>query len=63
MMLQPWTLRLILNDAVWQPEVRLCSSGLMMMVECRPCVCVYYCRTYYKAVCAGGGGASEGHVL
>ncbi len=20
------------------------------------CVCVYYCRTYYKAVCGGGGG-------
>ena len=19
-------------------------------------VCVYYCRTYYKAVCGGGGG-------
>ena len=20
------------------------------------CVCVYYCRTYYKAVCGGEGG-------
>jgi hypothetical protein len=20
------------------------------------CVCVYYCRTYYKAVCGGGTG-------
>ena len=26
------------------------------------CVCVYYCRTYYK-LCAGGEGDSEGHVL
>jgi hypothetical protein len=25
-------------------------------------VCVYYCRTYYKAVCGGGGGDSERHV-
>jgi hypothetical protein len=22
-----------------------------------PRVCVYYCRTYYKAVCGGGRGA------
>jgi hypothetical protein len=29
----------------------------------RDCVCVYYCRTYYEAVCAGGEGDSEGHVL
>jgi hypothetical protein len=27
------------------------------------CVYVYYCRTYYKAVCRGGEGDSEGHVL
>ena len=26
-MLQPWTLRLILNAATWQPQVRLCSSS------------------------------------
>jgi hypothetical protein len=26
------------------------------------CVCVYYCRTYDKAVC-GGEGDSERHVL
>jgi len=23
---------------------------------CSRCVCVYYCRTYYKAVCGWGGG-------
>jgi hypothetical protein len=23
------------------------------------CVCVYYCRTYYKAVCGGGRGTVE----
>ncbi len=23
---------------------------------CNVCVCVYYCRTYDKAVCGGGGG-------
>jgi hypothetical protein len=23
------------------------------------CVCVYYCRTYYKAVCGGGSGTRE----
>jgi len=27
-----------------------------------PCVCVYYCRTYYKAV-RGGEEESGGHVL
>jgi hypothetical protein len=38
------------------------------MPEGHPCshialrVCVYYCRTYYKAVC-GGEGDSEGRVL
>jgi hypothetical protein len=26
-------------------------------------VCVYYCSTYYKAVCGGGGGNNVGHVL
>jgi hypothetical protein len=25
----------------------------------RPCVCVYYCSTYYKAVREGGGGGME----
>ena len=26
-------------------------------LSCIPvCVCVYYCRTYYKAVRVGGGG-------
>jgi hypothetical protein len=25
-------------------------------VELLECVCVYYCRTYDKAVCGGGGG-------
>ena len=29
---------------------------------CQRCVCVYYCRTYDKAVCRGEGD-SEGHVL
>ncbi len=23
------------------------------------CVCVYYCRTYYKAVCGGGRGTVQ----
>ena len=27
------------------------------------CVCVYYCRTYYKAVRGGGEEESGGHVL
>jgi len=26
-------------------------------------LCVYYCRTYYMAVCGGWEGDSEGHVL
>ncbi len=26
-------------------------------------VCVYYCRTYHKAVRVGGGEESGGHVL
>jgi hypothetical protein len=29
--LQPWTLRLILNAAALAPQVRLCSSGLGRM--------------------------------
>jgi hypothetical protein len=29
-----------------------------------PCgVCVYFCSTYYKAVCVGGGANNGGHVL
>ncbi len=30
--------------------------GEMEDMSVRVCVCVYYCRTYYKAVCGGGGG-------
>ena len=45
-MLQPWTLRLILRAV----ECYYCVCHITA------CVCVYYCRTYYKAVCGGGGG-------
>jgi hypothetical protein len=33
------------------PNIRGCIG-----VNTLQCVCVYYCRTYYKAVCGGGGG-------
>ena len=37
-------------------------SDAFKLPPTRVCVCVYYCRTYDKAVC-GGEGDSEGHVL
>jgi hypothetical protein len=38
------------------------NSNWGLGADCGAGVCVYYCRTYYKAVCAGEGD-SEGHVL
>ena len=32
------------------------SEPVGSQIVARECVCVYYCRTYYKAVCGGGGG-------
>ncbi len=36
----------------------LMALGLLMSADSGVAirVCVYYCRTYYKAVCGGGGG-------
>jgi len=31
-------------------------SEILIKVSLRVCVCVYYCRTYDKAVCGGEGG-------
>jgi hypothetical protein len=54
--LQPWTLRLILNAAALAAASPTLLTGRHRDV-CSPCVCVfYYCRTYYKAVRVGGGG-------
>ena len=45
-----------------QSPANLCCRRLAMIVFCS-CVCVYYCRAYYKAVRGGGEEESGGHVL
>jgi hypothetical protein len=39
------------------------SFRLSFSLSSEPCVCVYYCRAYYKAVRLGGEGDSGGHEL
>ncbi len=46
-----------------QDLVQSCLRGVSCVITAKPItklfvcvVCVYYCRTYYKAVCGGGGG-------
>jgi hypothetical protein len=41
-------------------EVSAGRGGAPLQHCFQVCVCVYYCRTYYKAVCGGGEGDSEG---
>ena len=39
-----------------EPEVQRFRAGLRGNETTASTVCVYYCRTYYKTVCGGGGG-------
>ena len=49
-------------DACWLACRKKKIKNLSFQIDQDVCVCVYYCRTYDKAVC-GGEGDSEGHVL
>jgi hypothetical protein len=44
--------RRIVEDMCYEIR-RVVSRGVCVYYGC---VCVYYCRTFYKAVCGGGGG-------
>jgi len=52
-----------LEAAVREGVVGSRALGTSSLISGPVCACVYYCRTYYKAVHVCGGGDSGGHVL
>ena len=51
---------------MWCTSLHALATSCLLFARYRimpkVCVCLLLCRTYYEAVC-GGGGNSEGHVL